>query len=193
MRHEPAARLVTARAPQSPAAEAYRILRTNLLFTGLNRPLRSLMVTSAVPDEGKSLTAANLAVAFAQGGQRVLLVDADLRRPVQHRMFGLGRDAWGGLTEVLAGTVELQSAVAGTEITGLHVLPSGLLPPNPADLLGSQRMRSLMAALNEQFDLVIYDLQWERLPASRPARAAPFGCDLLTRHSPLALARGRTA
>lgn len=150
-------KLVTALAPRGPEAEAYRILRTNLQFMGLDRPLRSLVVTSAVPEEGKTLTAANLAVAFAQTGQRVILVDADLRRPTLHRTFGLGRLAWGGLTSVLGGTVDLQAALTGTELEDLTVLTAGPIPPNPAELLGSQRMQALMAALHEQFDVVIYD------------------------------------
>lgn len=150
-------KLVTALAPRSPAAEAYRMLRTNLQFMGVDRPVRSLVVTSAAPEEGKSLTAANLAVAFAQAGQRVVLVDADLRRPTLHRTFGLGRLAWGGLTSVLAGALDLQSALTDTGIDGLRVLPSGPIPPNPAEMLGSQRMQALMAALDEHFDLAIYD------------------------------------
>lgn len=150
-------KLVTILAPTDPAAEAYRVLRTNLQFMGLDRPLQALAVTSATPGEGKSLTSANLAAAFAQAGQRVLLVDADLRRPMLAKMFGLNRRAWGGLTTVLAGSQELAEAVQETPVPGLSVLASGPIPPNPAELLGAQRMTELLARLRAEWDLVIVD------------------------------------
>lgn len=165
-------KLVTVLAPRSPAAEAFRVLRTNLQFMGLDRPLASLVITSAGPEEGKTLTAANLAVAFAQSGQRVVLVDADLRRPMVHRTFGLSHGLWRGLTSVLTSAADLGSVLAQTPVEGLRVLPSGPIPPNPAEMLGSQRMRHLMAALLEQFDLVVYDTPPVLAVADAPILAA---------------------
>ncbi len=150
-------KLVTILAPSEPAAEAYRVLRTNLQFMGLDKPLQAVAITSATPSEGKSLTCANLAAAFAQAGQRVLLVDADLRRPTQAKLFGLNRRAWGGLTTVLAGTQELAEAVQETPVPGLSLLASGPIPPNPAEMLGAQRMTDLLEKMKAQWDLVIVD------------------------------------
>lgn len=150
-------KLVTILAPTDPAAEAYRVLRTNLQFMGLDKPLQALAMTSATPGEGKSLTASNLAVAFAQAGQRVLLVDADLRRPTVAKMFGLNRRAWGGLTTVLAGSQELEEAVQETPVPGLSLLTSGPIPPNPAEMLGARRMTDLLEKMKAQWDLVIVD------------------------------------
>ncbi len=141
---------------QSIASEAYRILRTNLQFAGIDRPLRTLMISSPAPGEGKSLTASNLGAAFAQTGQRVLLVDADLHRPRLHRIFGLRNNV--GLTTAL---LEVRPAVDGllqeTKVPGLQVLTSGPLPPNPAELLGSARMRELIQTLLAAADIVIFD------------------------------------
>ncbi len=141
---------------QSIASEAYRILRTNLQFAGIDRPLRTLMISSPAPGEGKSLTVSNLGAAFAQTGQRVLLVDADLHRPRLHRIFGLHNNV--GLTTAL---LEVRPTVDGllqeTQIPGLQVLTSGPLPPNPAELLGSARMRELTQTLLAAVDIVIFD------------------------------------
>jgi succinoglycan biosynthesis transport protein ExoP len=141
---------------RSLAAEAYRTLRTNLQFSSLDRPLHSLVVTSAVATEGKTTTAANLAVVMAQAGKRVVLVDADLRRPSAHRLFGLSNGT--GLTTVL---VEEPSAVNGylqkTEVENLRVLSAGPVPPNPQELLGSRRMEELLHKLEESADVVILD------------------------------------
>lgn len=141
---------------QSVAAEAYRILRTNLQFAGVDRALRTLMISSPAPSEGKSLTVSNLGAAFAQTGQRVILVDADLHRPRLHRVFDLRNNV--GLTTAL---LETQPTAEGllqeTSVPGLQVLTSGPLPPNPAELLGSARMRELMQALLASADIVIFD------------------------------------
>jgi capsular exopolysaccharide synthesis family protein len=141
---------------RSLAAEAYRTLRTNLQFSSLDRPLRSLVVTSAVATEGKTTTAANLAVVMAQAGKRVVLVDADLRRPSAHKVFGLSNGT--GLTIAL---VEEPSALNGylqeTEIENLRVLSAGPVPPNPQELLGSQRMEELLDKLEEVADVVVLD------------------------------------
>lgn len=148
--------LITLSDPRAPAAEAYRTLRTNLVFSSLDKPLRALVVTSPGPDEGKSVAAANLAVTLAQSGRRVLLVDGDLRRPSQHELWGVPNER--GLTTMAldAGARSAPPAVE-TPVAGLRLLPSGPLPPNPADLLVSARMDEVVAALREQADIVIFD------------------------------------
>lgn len=149
----PSPDLVMVAAPRSPAAEAYRTLRTNVQFAALDRPLRTLLVASAGAGEGAPLVAANLAVAFAQVGRRVALIDADLRRPSLGELFGLA--AGPGLTDaVLADQVDAPP-LTSTVVEGLTLLPAGTLPPNPAELLGSQRVRRLLDALVTQHDLVI--------------------------------------
>lgn len=149
-----AARLVALRDPRSPAAEAYRTLRTNIQFSSLDKPLRTILATSTAPDEGKSTTLANLAVTVAQAEQRVILVDCDLRRPTLHALFGVPNDV--GLTSLM-----LQESAAlplkRTDVPGLSLLPSGPLPPRPADILGSRRMEAVIATLLEQADMVLFD------------------------------------
>ncbi len=142
--------------PKSLVAEAYRTLRTNLQFSSLDRPLRSLVVTSAVATEGKTTTAANLAVVLAQAGKRVVLVDADLRRPSAHKLFGLSnRD---GLTTALVQDPgQLDGYLQDTPVENLRVLTSGPVPPNPQELLGSQRMEELLRQLEQASDIVLVD------------------------------------
>lgn len=147
--------LVTLRDPGAPAAEAYRTLRTNILFSSLDRPLRTLLVTSTAPNEGKSTTLANLAVTMAQAEQRVLLVDCDLRRPSLHTLFGLPNEH--GLTSaILAQNDELPPTQA-TVVPGLRILTSGPLPPRPADLLGSRRMAAMIERMSASADIVLFD------------------------------------
>lgn len=141
---------------QSGAAEAYRVLRTNLQFAAVDRPLRTLMVTSPLPSEGKSVTAGNLAASLAQTGKRVVLVDADLHRPKQHRLFGL-RNNIGLTSALLEEKPALDGLLQGTTTPGLSVLTTGPLPPNPAELLGSGRMGELMDVLMGQADMVVFD------------------------------------
>jgi non-specific protein-tyrosine kinase len=148
--------LITVSEPRSPISEAYRALRTNLDFASLDQALKSLVVTSAGVGEGKSTTLANLAVVSAQAGRNVLLVDADLRRPTLHQLFDLGNEA--GLTTVMMDDAALASPpFQATQIEGLTVLTSGPLPPNPADLMGSQRMEEVIAALSARADQVFFD------------------------------------
>jgi capsular exopolysaccharide synthesis family protein len=146
--------LVTIRDPRSPAAEAYRTLRTNIQFASLDKPLRTLLATSSAPDEGKSTTIANIAVTVAQSERRVLLVDCDLRRPTLHTMFGLPNEA--GLTSLILDD-EGRIPVQKTDVPGLLVLTSGPLPPRPADILGSRRMEAVIAQLRDHADMVLFD------------------------------------
>jgi succinoglycan biosynthesis transport protein ExoP len=140
----------------SAASEAYRLLRTSVRFLGLDTPLRTLLVTSAAASEGKTVTAANLAIALAQGGDRVLLVGADLRRPRVHELFGAPQSP--GLTSVLLGETTPESTVyAIDEVPGLHVMPPGPAPPTPAELLDSPRTRELFTSLADRYDRVIID------------------------------------
>ena len=148
--------LATLLYPRSAAAEAYRTVRTNLEFASVDEPIQSLLVTSAGPGEGKSVTAANLAIAFAQAGRKVLLVDADLRKPGVHALFNLGNDR--GLTNLLRGDdTRWESVVQPTEQEGLRVLTTGVQPPNPAELLGSQRMKRVLEKLAAAHELLIID------------------------------------
>ncbi len=148
--------LATLLYPRSGAAEAYRTLRSSVEFTSVDAPIRTVLVTSAAPGEGKTVTAANLAVVFAQAGRKVLLVDADLRKPGVHTMFNLGNAR--GLTTMLRGDAVRPDAVTqATEEDNLRVLTTGPLPPNPAELLGSHRMQAVVGLLKESADLVIFD------------------------------------
>ncbi len=150
-----AGRLITLSDPKSPAAEAYRTLRTNLQFSSLDNPPRSLLVTSAGADEGKSAVLCNLAVTIAQAGTRVIVVDADLRRPSVHEAFDLANDK--GLTTALLAQGSDDLPLQPTAISDLQVLAAGPLPPNPAELIGSQRMQHLLDRLAASADLVIFD------------------------------------
>ncbi|HYP44808.1 MAG TPA: polysaccharide biosynthesis tyrosine autokinase [Propionibacteriaceae bacterium] len=140
---------------KSTRAEAYRQLRTNLQFIVAARPADVIVVTSSVPLEGKSTTAANLGLTFAQFGERVLLVEGDLRRPELANYLGLEREV--GLTNVLAGQVELADVIQPWGTGGLFLLASGSTPPNPSELLGSARMREVIANLRQQFDKIVID------------------------------------
>lgn len=139
----------------SPVTESYRSLRTSVLYSSVDNPIHTMIVTSAHPGEGKSITSANLAIAMALQGKRVILTDADLRRPSVHRMFRLEGEP--GLTSVLAGEVSLEDALHSTAIEGLSVLCCGALPPNPPELLNSQAMMDLMAQMREYADLIVFD------------------------------------
>ncbi len=148
-------RPVTLVEPASPVAEAYRTLRTNVRFMTVGRTFRSLLVTSALPAEGKTTTAANVAIALARAGTRVLLVGVDMRRPSIHRMFGI--ESQPGLSDILVGDVELAEVIADVGVPNLRIVPSGLVPPNPAELLSSPTMARLMSELEQIADVVVYD------------------------------------
>lgn len=147
--------LLTQTPPQSPRAESFRQLRTNLQFANVSGHAKSLLVTSSLPGEGKSTTATNLAIAMAQSGQTVCLVDADLRRPMVGEYLGLDRSA--GLTTALVGLAEVNDLLQPWGEDDLFVLTSGQIPPNPSELLGSDEMRRLVAGLEEAFDVVVID------------------------------------
>jgi capsular exopolysaccharide synthesis family protein len=147
--------LVTIADPRSPSAEAFRTLRTNLMFSQAVDAMRTLVVTSASPGEGKTITASNLAVAFAQQGMRILLVDCDLRRGRLNRVFGVPREP--GMSDLVLGYENEEKVTRETPVAGLYVIPSGKLPPNPAEMLGGQHARDMLAKLTEGYDLVILD------------------------------------
>lgn len=149
-------RLITEGDPKSPASEAYRTLRTNIQFAGLDEPCRTIVITSASSGEGKTTSVANFGVVAAQAGSRVCLVDSDLRRPALHRLFGMDNSR--GLTTALVEGLPFAEVAQPTRIAGLSLLPSGPLPPNPAELVGSNRMRErLQEAVGSAFDLVLCD------------------------------------
>ena len=148
--------LITLTNPRSPAAEAYRTLRTNLTFAALDKPIETLVVTSAAPGEDKSTVLANLAVTMAQGERRTILVDADLRRPGLHEVFGVANDR--GLTTMIVEETALDDPpLIDVGVDNLWLVPSGPLPPNPADILGSHKMEEIIAALKTRSDIVLFD------------------------------------
>jgi len=146
--------LITLTDAQSPRAEAYRSLRTNLDFYSLENPLHTLLITSAEPDDDKTTVLANLGVISAQAGKRVILVDADMRRPKLHEIFGL--DNRRGLSAALTQD-DADLAIFDTEISNLRVIPAGPTPANPADLLASARMDAIIVRLKELADVVLFD------------------------------------
>jgi succinoglycan biosynthesis transport protein ExoP len=151
-----AVELVTQSRPQSQMAESYRALRTSLLLSSLGAPPKVIMVTSAMPQEGKTTTSINTAIVLAQKGVRVLLVDADLRRPGVHKALGMGSRS--GLSNVLTGSADVQQAITRSPlIPSLYVLPAGTSPPNPAELLASANMRDLIETLSSQYDHIVID------------------------------------
>lgn len=139
----------------APTTEAYRVLRTNIQFVGIDQPTKVFVITSPLPGDGKTVTSVNLAMSLALAGRRVLLVEADLRRPRASKTLGLDRSV--GFTSALLGMVPLNDAVQIHAETGLHVLASGPLPPNPAELLQTQAMARLVQTIRAQYDVVILD------------------------------------
>ena len=150
------AKLIAIQQSLSPIVEAYRVLRTNIQFSAVDKQLKTLVMTSPGPSEGKSITLANLAVVIAQSGLQVILVDTDLRRPVQHKIFQ-AHNRYGFSDAILNPHQGLAEYLQPTMVENLRLLPSGSLPPNPAELLGSERMRILIEELKEHADLVLFD------------------------------------
>jgi len=147
--------LISALSSHSPRVEAFRILRTNLQFIDVDRDKKVFVVTSSVPGEGKTSTASNTALALQTAGQRTLLIDADLRRPQLAGLFDLEGSV--GLTSVLLGRISLDEAIQEHTTSGLHVLTSGSLPPNPAELLQSQAMHELLKSVQDDYDVIVLD------------------------------------
>lgn len=151
MRH-----LITQLNPRSPISEQYRSIRTNIQFSAVDEAINSIIITSPGPSAGKSITAANLAVVYAQQGMKTLLIDADLRKPTVHYTFRL--DNLVGLSSVLIGESTFEKAVERSSIDDLDILSCGPIPPNPAELLSSNRMKELIAQAEEYYDFVIVDM-----------------------------------
>lgn len=153
-RSEQTRQLVSHYHPKSTIAEQYRTIRTNIQFLS-DDTMQSIIVTSAEPSEGKSTTAANVATVMAQQGKRVLLVDADLRKPTCHFMFHVSNAF--GFSTVLSGQREAEDIIVETMVPNLFLLPSGPIPPNPSELLGSQRMQQVLSTFTSQYDYVFFD------------------------------------
>ncbi len=147
--------LITHSNSKSPISEQYRTLRTNIQFSSLDEEMQTIMVTSPGPGEGKSTTISNLAVVMAQQGKRVLLIDTDLRKPTAHHTFRQTNTR--GLTNVLTRQMTVEDAIRETEIEHLSILPSGPVPPNPSELLGSMAMEQLIKNLTLEFDTILFD------------------------------------
>ncbi|MBM2837571.1 MAG: putative Protein-tyrosine kinase [Deltaproteobacteria bacterium] len=147
--------LISLKNIKSPLSEAFRTLRTSLIFSSPGSPPKIILATSSKESEGKSTVASNLGTVIAQGGGRVLIIDADLRRPSVHKVFSSPISP--GLTNLLTGNAEEKSVIKSTEVPGLFIIPSGPIPPNPVELLGSQKMKEVIAGLKNDFDFIILD------------------------------------
>ncbi len=153
---DPSESIIAFTSPRDPLSEAYRVLRTNLGFSAIDGALRSIVVTSGSPGEGKSTTAANLAIVMAQAGKRVVIIDSDLRRPVQHKILSVGNNR-GLTTALLDNETPVTFHLQNTKIKGLRILSSGPIPPNPAEILSSQRMQNLIDELYDEADVLVFD------------------------------------
>lgn len=147
--------LITKLNPRSPISEQYRTIRTNLQFSAVDNDLETILITSAGPSEGKSSTAANLAIVFAQQEKKVLLIDADMRKPTVHYTFRI--DNRRGLSSVLIGDIVLSDATVKTDVENLNILSAGPIPPNPSELLSSKAMSQLIEEAKHYYDLIIFD------------------------------------
>jgi capsular exopolysaccharide synthesis family protein len=141
--------------PKSPISEAYRTLRTNIEFSSFDDELKTIMITSAQPAEGKTTTAVNLAVAFAQTEKKVLLIDADLRKPTIHHIFS--KHNRGGLTNIISNRYQVRELIQETHIDNLSVITSGPIPPNPSEMLASNRMGEVIQELKQMYDIIVID------------------------------------
>ena len=149
--------LIVENKTKSGVAEAIKTIRTNLLFSSIDEPVKSILITSSMSGEGKSFISANLAVAFAQAGVKVLIVDCDLRRGRQHKIFNIDNEQ--GLSNLLLDDVDknYKKYIKKTRYENIYVLPMGIVPPNPSELLASAKNKQLVKLLKQKFDLVIYD------------------------------------
>lgn len=148
-------KIITHSEPRSPSAEAFRILRTNVFCSASEQGIKKILVTSPGPGEGKSTTLANYTVTLVQGGKKVIVVDTDLRKPEQHKLFGLPlRD---GLTDHLAGRLPLDAVLKPTFLDNLSVIPAGAIPPNPSEMLEQDAFKDLVAELEQRADFILFD------------------------------------
>ncbi|GGG21755.1 CpsD/CapB family tyrosine-protein kinase [Paenibacillus abyssi] len=147
--------LITFINPKSPISEAYRTLRTNIQFSSVDTQMQVMMVASAQTGEGKTTTISNLAVAYAQEGKRVLIIDADLRKPSLHHVFSQSNRV--GLTSILSNQYSLQEVMKETNVEHLYIITSGPIPPNPSEMLASNKMSELLNELKEHFDVILFD------------------------------------
>jgi capsular exopolysaccharide synthesis family protein len=147
--------MISIKNPKSHAAEAFRTLRTNIQFSSLDNDIRTLVVTSTQPGEGKSIVVSNLAITMAQSGKKVLLIDCDLRKPTIHKKLGISNH--NGLTSLLAKEKSREEVIEASDIKNFYILTSGPIPPNPAELLGSKKMKNLITELKEYFDVILFD------------------------------------
>jgi len=141
--------------PKSSVSEAYRTLRTNIQFSQGDKTIKTIVITSSGAGEGKSTTCSNIATAFAQSGHKVLIIDCDLRRPVQHKLFNISNEK--GLTHFLISSCTLNEAVKQTEIEGLHIITAGVIPPNPSELINCKRFQEYLEKLKEIYDYIFID------------------------------------
>lgn len=141
--------------PKSPVAESYRVLRTNIQFASVDKPIKVIAVTSSTPGEGKTTTIANLAITFAQSGSRVLIMDADLRKPRVHKVFHVPNDR--GMTTVLSRLYSYSECIVGSVVDNLYILTSGPIPPNPSEMLSSNAMKSFLEQVKQDFDIILID------------------------------------
>lgn len=148
-------KLIVHEDPKSPISEAYRILRTNIQFSSLDNPIKTIVITSAGPGEGKTTSVINLGIAMAQSGLKVLLIDGDLRKPQIHKTFEIFNKP--GLTDVLVNELDYKEGISSTYIDGLGILPAGTIPPNPSELLASNRMKQFLSEIREDYDFVLMD------------------------------------
>jgi polysaccharide biosynthesis transport protein len=147
--------LISSFRPRDPVVDNYRTVRTNLQFTAVDQSLRSLLVTSSLPSEGKTVTCSNLGITFSELGKKVVIVDCDLRKPRQHDIFGIKKNP--GLTDYLVRGIPLENVTYPTLVPNLHLIPSGTLPPNPAEMIASQKMSEFFEVTRELFDMIIVD------------------------------------
>lgn len=148
-------RLIVHTDPKSPISEAYRTLRTNIQFSSLDNSIKTIVVTSAGPGEGKTTSIINLGITMVQSGSKVLLIDGDLRKPQIHKIFEASNQL--GLTSVLVSELSYKERVLSTYIEGLEILPVGVIPPNPSELLASGKMKQLLSEVSEDYDFVLID------------------------------------
>ncbi|MGW6384434.1 CpsD/CapB family tyrosine-protein kinase [Peribacillus butanolivorans] len=141
--------------PKSPITEQYRLIRTNIQFSSVDKEIKTIVVTSAEPNDGKSTTAANLAIVLAQEEKKVLLVDADLRKPSVHYAFNLSNIH--GLTSVLTKKTDLRNTISNSNVSNLDILTSGPIPPNPSELLNSKAIETAITELKGTYDYIIFD------------------------------------